>query len=185
MRWFRAGGAWWENHFGRREPLNPQQPVVHVCFFEAEAFARWSGKRLPTEVEWEIAATFDPQSPTRRTFPWGETPPDFHTADLDSRQMRPSSIGSHPAGRSALGCEDLVGSVWEWTSSEFRSWPGFEAFPYPEYSAVHFERGYRVLRGGSWATQAVAIRNTFRNWDLPQRRQLMAGIRLADDAENA
>lgn len=185
MRWFRAAGAWWENHFGRREPLNPQQPVVHVCFFEAEAFARWSGKRLPTEVEWEIAATFDPQSPTRRTFPWGETPPDFHTTDLDSRQMRPSSIGSHPAGRSALGCEDLVGSVWEWTSSEFRSWPGFEAFPYPEYSAVHFDRGYRVLRGGSWATQAVAIRNTFRNWDLPQRRQLMAGIRLADDAGNA
>lgn len=185
MRWFRAGGTWWEDHYGQRDPLAPLQPVVQICFFEAEAFARWCGKRLPTEFEWEVAAAAQPATTEMRTWPWGEREPDASLADLDSPALRPAEIGSFPQGRSAFGCEQMIGSVWEWTSSEFLPWPGFRPFPYAEYSEAHFGQGFRVLRGGSWATQRVAIRNTFRNWDLPQRRQLMAGLRLAEDLPDA
>jgi iron(II)-dependent oxidoreductase len=116
-------------------------PVQHVSFDEAEAYARWAGKRLPTEPEWEKAVK---------------------TAGAE--------------------LEHAHGAVWQWTSSFFGGYPGFRAFPYREYSEAFFGRAYRVLRGGSWATDPLVARPTFRNWDLPSRRQIFSGVRLASDA---
>jgi gamma-glutamyl hercynylcysteine S-oxide synthase len=131
-----AGGGWVLTKMGGRDPINPTHPVLHVSWHEADALARWAGKRLPTEQEWEAA--------------------------------RPRLEG--------------VGQAWEWTSSDFLAYPGFEAFPYPEYSRVFFGDEYKVLRGASWATHPNVARPSFRNWDLPQRRQIFSGVRLARDA---
>ncbi len=176
-----ADGSWGECAFGRLEVLVPGRPVVHVSWFEAAAYARWAGGRLPTEAEWEKAAAWDHERGVPRRYPWGDAEPTPALANLDQRTFAPAEVGALPDGQSWVGCHQLIGDVWEWTASEFTPYPGFEPFPYPEYSAVHFGRGYKVLRGGSWATPAVAIRNTFRNWDLPQRRQLFAGLRCVRD----
>ena len=139
LYWERDGqGRWLNTAMGRRDPVDPRLPVIHVDFNQAEAFARWKGKRLPTEEEWEAA----------------------HDR-LDG-----------------------VGCAWEWTSSELVGYPGFQAFPYPEYSEVFFDKGYRVLRGSSWATHSSVARSTFRNWDLPERGQIFSGIRCARDASD-
>jgi iron(II)-dependent oxidoreductase len=180
--WRRSGDGFVELAFGRRIPLDPSRPVIHVCWYEASAFARWAGKRLPTETEWEVAAAIDLERGIARRYPWGDAAPTREHANLDQRTFGPLPIGAYPAGRSFFGCEQMLGDVWEWTASEFAPYPGFVAFPYREYSEVHFGHGYKVLRGGSWATRPVAIRNTFRNWDLPQRRQIFAGFRCAADA---
>jgi len=180
--WLRAPDGWAERAFGRTAPLDPVRPVVHVCWYEADAYARWAGKRLPSELEWEVAAAIDPERGVARRYPWGDAPPTRERANLDQRTFAPLPIGAYPTGRSFFGCEQMIGDVWEWTSSDFAPYPGFVPFPYREYSEVHFGHGYKVLRGGSWATRPVAIRNTFRNWDLPQRRQIFAGFRCAADA---
>ena len=182
LGWRRADEGWVDVQFGHVEPLVQTRPVQHVSWFEADAFARWAGKRLPTELEWEKAAAWDPELHIARAWPWGDTPPDPRTANLGARTYAPAPVGAYPRGRSFYGCHQMIGDVWEWTSSEFLPYPGFEAFPYPEYSEVHFGKGYRVLRGGSWATSRVVARNTFRNWDLPCRRQIFAGLRCARDA---
>ncbi|MCW2746702.1 MAG: hypothetical protein JWM48_3252 [Mycobacterium sp.] len=172
------GGGWLRRRFGVVEPLPPDEPVQHVCFHEAAAYARWSGARLPTEAEWEKACG-------EHRYPWGATPPDPARATLGGETLGPSPVGAHPAGASPYGCEQLLGGVWEWTSSAFGPYPGFVAFPYPEYSAVFFGDEYRVLRGGSWATHPDAVRSTFRNWDYPIRRQIFAGLRCARDVPDA
>jgi iron(II)-dependent oxidoreductase len=136
LYWGRDGDGWVDTARGRREPIEPERPVIHVPWEQADAFARWAGKRLPTEHEWEAA--------------------------------RPHLDG--------------LGHGWEWTSSDFVAYPGFEAFPYREYSEVFFGDEYKVLRGSSWATHPRVARPSFRNWDLPQRRQIFAGIRCARDA---
>ena len=123
----------------------------------------------------------EPGGATRR-LPWGEEDFAAERANLGRQRHGPAPIGSHPAGESAWGCRQLLGDVWEWTSSDFRPYPGFEAFPYPEYSEVFFGDEYKVLRGGSWATHPAVARPTFRNWDFPIRRQLFAGFRCARDA---
>ncbi len=174
-------GNWWRRRFGRPTRVNPRQPVVHVCWFEAEAFARWAGRRLPTEAEWEKAARWDPATGDSRRFPWGEREPDAATANLGQRHLEPAEVGAYPAGASPAGVHQLIGDVWEWTSSGFTPYPGFTAFPYREYSEVFFGGDYRVLRGGSFGTDPVACRGTFRNWDHPVRRQIFAGFRLARD----
>jgi iron(II)-dependent oxidoreductase len=141
--WSHEGWAWKEEydigHHAAVAAGDLEAPVCHVSWFEADAFARAHGARLPTEQEWERAATWEQQSLA------------------------------------------AVGAVWEWTSSTFAPYPGFRAYPYPEYSEVFFDKGYRVLRGGSWASSPRVATVTFRNWDLPERRQIFAGLRLARD----
>jgi iron(II)-dependent oxidoreductase len=180
--WVRDGDGWQRRRFGRLEPLPDDEPVQHVCFYEADAYARWAGRRLPTEAEWEKAASWDQATRTKRRFPWGEDAPTDELANLGQRRYRPTAAGSFPTGASAYGALQMLGDVWEWTSSEFTGYPGFRSFPYKEYSEVFFDDGYRVLRGGSWATDPMACRNTFRNWDHPIRRQIFAGFRTARDA---
>jgi iron(II)-dependent oxidoreductase len=164
------------------EPLHPDRPVVHVSWFEADAFARAHGVRLPTETEWEKAATWDQEQHRALTHPWGEEPPvpGVH-ANLDQLGHGPDVVGSLPAGASACGCEGMIGDVWEWTATEFDGYPGFRPYPYREYSEVFFRSAYRVLRGGSWATRPRVGTSTFRNWDLPERRQIFSGLRIARD----
>jgi len=179
--WFREGDTWLRRRFARVEPLPDDEPVQHVCFFEADAYARWAGRRLPTEAEWEKAASWDPDTRTKRRFPWGDQAPTEERANLGQTRYRPTAAGSYPAGAAPCGALQMVGDVWEWTSTEFTGYPGFRSFPYKEYSEVFFDDGYRVLRGGSWATDPLALRTTFRNWDHPIRRQIFSGFRTARD----
>jgi iron(II)-dependent oxidoreductase len=182
MTWRPDGAGWWTcTRFGETAPVHPDEPVEHVCWFEADAYARWAGRRLPTEAEWEKACGWDPAVGRLRRYPWGDGDPTPELANLGQRAARPAPVGAYPAGASAYGVEQLVGDVWEWTSSRFEPWPGFTTFPYAEYSEVFFGGDYRVLRGGSWATHPTAVRTTFRNWDLPVRRQIFAGFRTARD----
>jgi iron(II)-dependent oxidoreductase len=180
--WERDGKAWLRTRFGVVEPIPPDQPVVHVCFHEAAAYAAWAGRRLPTEAEWEKAARFDPATGRSRRFPWGDEEPGVEHANLGQRHLSPAPVGAYPAGVSPLGVHQLIGDVWEWTSTDFAGYPGFAAFPYREYSEVFFGPRYKVLRGGSFGTDPVACRATFRNWDYPIRRQIFAGFRCARDA---
>ncbi|MEO3930304.1 ergothioneine biosynthesis protein EgtB [Micromonosporaceae bacterium B7E4] len=182
MHWRRDGTDWGYTRFGRFAPLVPDEPVVHVGFHEAAAYATWAGKRLPTEAEWEKAARWDPDSGRSRRYPWGDDDPTPERANLGQRHLAPAPVGAYPAGASPLGVHQLIGDVWEWTSSPFIGYPGFAAFPYREYSEVFFGSTYRVLRGGSFGTDPVACRGTFRNWDLPIRRQIFSGFRCARDA---
>lgn len=180
--WQREGDGWARRRFGRVEPVPDDEPVVHVCWFEADAYARWAGRRLPTEAEWEKAARWDPVTGRSLRYPWGDDDPTPERANLGQRHLQPAPVGAYPRGVSPLGVQHLVGDVWEWTSSPFTGYPGFEAWPYPEYSEVFFGDTYRVLRGGSFAADAVACRCTFRNWDYPIRRQIFSGFRCARDA---
>lgn len=184
--WERDGsGEWYRRRFGVLERVPADEPVVHVCFHEAEAYARWAGKRLPTEAEWEKAARYDPTTGRSRRFPWGDEEPTAGHANLGQRHLQPAAAGAFPLGVSPLGVQQLVGDVWEWTSSGWHPYPGFEVFPYPEYSQVFFGGDYRVLRGGSFGTDPAAIRSTFRNWDHPIRRQIFSGFRCARDVSSA
>lgn len=174
-------GDWSRNRFGTREAVPAREAVQHVCWYEADAYARWAGKRLPTEPEWEYAASWGPDARKRR-YPWGNVDPTVSHANLGQVQWGPAPVGTRPVGTSAWGCEQMAGDVWEWTSSDFSAYPGFRPYPYPEYSDVFFGPEYKVLRGGSWAVHPVACRTTFRNWDYPIRRQIFAGFRCARDA---
>jgi len=168
MYWEPDGGDWWvRTAMGRSEPVDPAQAVVHISWHEAEAFARWGGKRLPTEFEWEVAAR-------------GADP---DRANLDQLAFGCAPVGAYAGAPSDCGAIHMLGDVWEWTSSDFLAYPDFRAFPYEEYSKVFFGERYKVLRGGAWATRRNVIRTTFRNWDLPERRQIFAGLRCARDVE--
>lgn len=181
--WRREGGQWLRRHFGTVEAVPPDEPVLHVSWYEADAYARWAGRRLPSEEEWEKAARHDPASDRSMRYPWGDADPTPERANLGQRHLRPAPAGSYPAGESPLGVRQLIGDVWEWTSSDFLPYPGFAAFPYREYSDVFFGGDYKVLRGGAFSVDEVACRGTFRNWDHPVRRQIFSGFRTARDAD--
>jgi iron(II)-dependent oxidoreductase len=179
--WSQDGKSWITRSMDQVGPVEPSHPVCHVCYYEAEAFARFAGKRLPTELEWEAAASWDPESGTKRSHPWGEEPASREIANVDQLTFGTASVGSYAGNISPIGCYGMIGDVWEWTASDFGPYPGFEGFPYKEYSEAFFGADYKVLRGGSWATRSGAIRNTFRNWDYPIRRQIFSGFRCARD----
>jgi iron(II)-dependent oxidoreductase len=182
MYWRRdPDGRWQQRVFDRYVPLQDNQPVVHVSWYEAEAFCAWAGRRLPTEVEWETAASAEPVADgsslnnKRRHFPWGDTPPTPAEANLDW-QNGIVEVDAHEAGDSAFGCRQMIGNVWEWTADNFAPYPGFTPDPYKEYSEPWFAT-HKVLRGGCWATSSRLIRNTWRNFYTPDRRDVWAGFR--------
>ena len=165
QHWVWQDGVWWSRCMGREAPVDFTRPVCHVSCFEAEAFARFVGKRLPTELEWEAAASWDPETQTRRRYPWGNMPPSAHVANLDQLAYAPASAGAFPGNTSPVGCYGMIGDVWEWTASRFE----------PHGPKL-------VLRGGSWATRSGAIRSTTRRPAPPDARHLFAGFRCARDA---
>lgn len=180
--WELRDGVWFQRVMDLERIVDPDRPVCHVCYYEADAFARWAGKRLPTEAEWEAAASWNPGGKKAQHFPWGDSAATPDKANIDQLAFDTAPIGTFSESRSPLGCSAMIGDVWEWTSSDFHGYPGFQPFPYPEYSEVFFGPEYKVLRGGSWATRSGAIRSTFRNWDYPIRRQIFSGFRCAQDA---
>jgi iron(II)-dependent oxidoreductase len=171
--WRRAGDRWLVRRWDREVEQQPHHPVTHVCWFEADAYCRWSGRRLPSEAEWELAAA----TPDGRRFPWGDAPPTAAHANLDAAAGGPVDVAAHADGDSAYGCRQMIGNVWEWTSTRFAPYPGFVIDPYAEYSAPWFATPHMVLRGGCWATRARLLRNTWRNFYSPDRRDVLAGFR--------
>lgn len=176
------GGRWHRRSYDELVPLEDHRPVIHVNWYEAEAYCRWAGRRLPMEVEWEAAASATPTpegrgiSGDKRRFPWGDEPPSPERANLDSTAVGCIDVGALPDGDSAFGCRQMIGNVWEWTSTEFGPYPGFVLDPYKEYSDPWFGT-HKVLRGGSWATRSRLIRNTWRNFYTPDRRDVLSGFR--------
>jgi gamma-glutamyl hercynylcysteine S-oxide synthase len=177
--WSWQDGSWWTRSMGRESPLDLTCPVSQVSYYEAEAFARFVGKRLPTEVEWEAAAGWEPESQVRRHYPWGNMRPSPHVANLDQLAFEPAPVGAFPGNVSPIGCYGMVGDVWEWTSSSFLPYPGgaTAAAPAPEFNPE-----YKVLRGGSWATRPGAIRVSVRRPCDPGVRHAFTGFRCARDA---
>lgn len=182
--WIPRPDGWHVRACERTAPVEEvaDRPVMNITWYEADAFARWAGMRLPTEAEWEYATTWDPATATKRRWPWGDDPWTPAHANLDQARFTTDPVGSHPEGATPAGVHQLVGDVWEWTASEFRPYPGYAPFPYREYSEKFYDSGLMVLRGGSWATRPRLRLGTFRNWDLPVRRQVFSGLRLAADA---
>lgn len=175
-------GNWLRRNFDAWVPLEEYQPVIHVNWFEANAFCRWAGRRLPTEAEWEFAASVELEAngrathTSKRAFPWGNDSPTSERANLDWRTGGCVAVDSAPAGDSAFGCRQMIGNVWEWTATAFGPYPGFTPGPYKEYSEPWFG-DHKVLRGGCWATRSRLIHNSYRNFYTPDRRDVWAGFR--------
>ena len=181
--YWRGGAEEWElKHFDQWQPLPAAAAIIHVSWFEAMAYCRWAGRRLPTELEWEVAAAGEPTAhghglaPVKRRYPWGDAPPDASRANLDGAALGTIDVGALPAGDSAFGCRQMLGNAWEWTSTVFGPYPGFTPDMYQDYSQPLFGNT-RVLRGGGWATRARLIRNTWRNYYGPERNDVFAGFR--------
>jgi len=173
LYWSRDRAGWVQRHFDQVRPLPKTHAIIHVNWFEAEAYCRWAKRRLPTEAEWELAAA----TSAKRRFPWGEEAPSAERANLDGRALGCIPVDAHAAGDSAAGCRQMLGNVWEWTASVFAPYPGFVVDPYKEYSEPWFTGEYPVLRGGCWATRSRLIRNTWRNFYTRDRRDVFGGFR--------
>jgi gamma-glutamyl hercynylcysteine S-oxide synthase len=188
-RWWSVEGWAWLQSAQVTQPLywadtpdRANHPVCGVNWYEADAYARFVGKRLPTEAEWEKAASWNPIVLQRQTYPWGEAAPNEHDCNCNHAVGHTTSVDAYPTGVSPVGCYDMLGNVWEWTASWFDRYAGFEAYPYRGYSEAYFDRQHRVLKGGSWATQPSSMRCAFRNWYHPHVREILAGFRCAADA---
>jgi gamma-glutamyl hercynylcysteine S-oxide synthase len=181
LYWLRQNDGWTQRWFDRAEPLRPNHPIIHVNYYEAEAWCRWAGRRLPTEAEWEAAASTEPTkagglAARKRRYPWGNEAPAPDQANLDGRGIGVVDVAAFPAGDSAWGCRQMLGNVWEWTATTFEPYPGFSPDAYEDYSAPWFGTR-KVLRGGAWTTRDRMITNTYRNFFTPDRRDVMAGFR--------
>ncbi len=175
------GGKWQRRHFDRMVPLQPDHPVIHVCWHEAEAYCRWAGRRLPSEAEWEMAACWQgeyavPTGAEKPFFPWGAGEADPTRTNLDWSRMDCVEVWALSPGDSPVGCRQMIGNVWEWTSSIFGPYPGFAPDPYQDYSQPWFGTR-KVLRGGAWATRSRMVRSIWRNFFTPDRRDVFAGFR--------
>jgi ergothioneine biosynthesis protein EgtB len=183
MYWEAHGGAWMIRDFSGLNIVESKldDPVSHVSFYEASAYAKWAGKRLPTEAEWEKAACFNPAQNRKQTFPWGDNAPDAVNSNLfENGYWGTSEIGAFPAGQSSYGCHQLIGDVWEWTTSDYVPYPGFKS-EFDEYNDKWFVN-QKVLRGGSYATPQLHIRSTYRNFFHANERWMISGFRCAQDA---
>ena len=159
--------------------MAPGEPVIHVSWFEADAWCRWAGRRLPSEAEWEFAATMRPGaggSLVKGRYPWGDAPPAASHANLDGFSLGCVDVAAYPEGDNAWGCRQLIGNVWEWTAYTFDPFPGFAPDDYKEYSIPLFGET-KVLRGGAWMTRSRMITSTYRNYFGPERRDVFAGFR--------
>jgi iron(II)-dependent oxidoreductase len=180
--WRFTEGKWWRRNFDEIVQLEDHLPVLHINWYEADAFCRWAGRRLPTEAEWEMAASAEPRpdgkgiTGNKRQFPWGDAAPTSDRANLDWRNMGCVDVRLLTAGDSAFRCRQMIGNVWEWTASDFGPYPGFVPGPYKEYSEPWFGN-HKVLRGGCWTTRSHLIHNTYRNFYTPERRDVWAGFR--------
>lgn len=171
---------WFKKDFRGRYKLDPQEPVVNVSFYEASAYTRWAGKRLPTESEWEKAASWNEKVQRKLLYPWGEdTQVQKYANVLESNKWAPSHVGSYKQGRSYFGCYQMIGDVWEWTSSDYSLYPRFKS-RFAEYTDK-WSINQKVLRGGSFATPRLQIRNSYRNYFRPNERILFSGFRCAAD----
>lgn len=180
--WRTADAGWQQKSFDQWVALPRNAAVIHVSWYEAQAYCRWAGRRLPTEAEWEVAAAAQPSengqtlSTTKRYFPWGDDAPHPDQANLDGYALGAVDVGAHAAGDSAFGCRQMIGNVWEWTADTFGPYPGFTPDMYQDYSQPLFAQT-KVLRGGAWATRARMIRNTWRTYYGPDRNDVFAGFR--------
>ena len=182
--WIDAGSdGWMVRRFDQILPLADHEPVIHVSWYEANAYARWAGARLPSEAEWEVAALGE-KSPdgliapdTKRIYPWGNDPHGDEIANLDGRHMGPVDVAAFPEGDSAFGCRQMLGNAWEWCTDTFAPYPGFETDAYEDYSRMLFGET-KVLRGGAWTTRSRMMRGTYRNYFEPERWDVFSGFRL-------
>lgn len=174
--WERQADRWYERRYDTYAPVRVGAPVIHVNWYEAEAYCSWAGRRLPTEAEWEFAAAMDRRDSPKRKYPWGGGNIEWHHANLFGVCGEPADVGAFDAGDSAWGCRQMWGNVWEWTADWFHPYPGFTPDPYKEYSQPWFG-DHKVLRGGCYATRDILLRNTFRNFYMPDRRDVFAGFR--------
>ena len=182
LHWSRVNeDRWTARRMFDESELQADHPVCGISWFEARAFAGFAGKRLPTEAEWERAASCNQSTGMKRRYAWGDEEPDHARCNFDNEFWGTTAVGAFPAGASPEGCLDLNGNVWEWTSSTFAGYPNFTAFPYREYSEEWFDGDHRVLKGGSWATRASILRTSFRNFFRRPFRIAFAGVRLAED----
>jgi iron(II)-dependent oxidoreductase len=179
QHWSWQDGAWWSRSLGRDSAIDFTCPVTQLSHYEAEAFARFVGKRLPTEFEWEAAAGWDPETQSRRHYPWGNMAPTTHVANLDQLAFGPAAVGAFPGNLSPIGCYGMIGDVWEWTDSEFRLYPGSK--DQIVESENHASTHDKVLRGGSWATRPGAIRISTRRPAPADARHIFSGFRCARD----
>jgi ergothioneine biosynthesis protein EgtB len=179
MYWIKEDQWYVQDFLGKRE-INPNEPVCHVSFYEADAYSKWAGKRLPTEAEWEKACCWDEQKQIKTICPWGDEEPKEDQANLlESHLWAQTEIGSYPNGKSSAGCQQMIGDVWEWTSSEFTGYPGFKT-GFDEYNDKWFTN-QKVLRGGSFGTPKMSIRGSYRNFFRLDERWLFSGFRCAED----
>tara|TARA_B110001454_G_scaffold150318_1_gene139673 strand:+ start:324 stop:1631 length:1308 start_codon:yes stop_codon:yes gene_type:complete len=180
MYWEKIDDKWHVRDFLGIREINPNEPVNHVSYYEAEAYCKWAGKRLPTEAEWEKAACWNEERQQKTEFPWGnESPTEEKCNLLESYYWGCTEIGTYSQGSSSSGCQQMIGDVWEWTSSEFTGFPGFKT-GFDEYNDKWFTN-QKVLRGGSFGTPKMSIRASYRNFFRLDERWLFSGFRCADD----